>query len=235
LAEAARQYYPASADDNDDNDEPPPKPCHNYKVAFVDGACLGNGQAKATAGIGIAIGANAMTMHWAIPVDDDIDPSFVRTSQRAELLAALHGIGKLAEFENHPSDKHEETDSKTTWVITSDSEYVVLGMTEWVPNWGVSHAQACYPRPHSRSHLSQQSNGWRNSSGRRPKNLDLFQRLDGAVDNYEREYGVRIAFWRISRVHNELADELAGFAAKGHIVEPVQFEYVHLTFTTLSR
>lgn len=70
--------------------------------------------------------------------------------------------------------------------------------------------------------------------GKRPKNLNLLQRLDAKVDNYEREYGVRIAFWRISCVHNELADELAGFAAKGHMVEPVQFEYVHLTLIILS-
>lgn len=77
-----------------DGDDQPPKPCHYYKIAFVDGACLGNGRNEATAGIGIAIGRNPMTMQWAISIDDDIDPSFVRTSQRAELLAAIHGIQK---------------------------------------------------------------------------------------------------------------------------------------------
>lgn len=137
------RYRPPFGDSDDD--EPPPKPCHYYKVAFVDGSCLENGQETARAGIGIAIGANPMTMHWAIPVDDGVDPGFVRTSQRAELLAAIHGIRKLAEFEEHPEDKrarvgeaHSESDSKITWVITSDSEYVVSGMTEWVPNWRVS-------------------------------------------------------------------------------------------------
>lgn len=54
------------------------------------------------------------------------------------------------------------------------------------------------------------------------------------MDNYEREYGVRIAFWRISRVYNEIADELAGIAARGHMIEPVEFEYVHSTFIILS-
>ncbi|KAF8432229.1 hypothetical protein L210DRAFT_3414276 [Boletus edulis BED1] len=161
----ARQYHAAEAARRrnryapvDDN-EPPPKLCHYYKVAFVDGACLGNGQEKATAGIGIAIGTNPMLMQWAIPIDDDIDPSFVRTSQRAELLAAIHGIRKFAEWEKHPREKrhkgreaHEESDSKITWVIASDSEYVVLGMTEWVPAWKVSHAQVC---PNCHSHLSE--------------------------------------------------------------------------------
>ncbi|KAH0839379.1 ribonuclease H-like domain-containing protein [Lanmaoa asiatica] len=212
-AEAARRQCRSLLGDDDD-DEPPPRPCHYYKIAFVDGACLENGRDGATAGIGIAIGRNPMTMHWAIPIGDDIDPSFIRTSQRAELLAAIHGIRKLAEFEDRSKDKlgkakevHRDSDGKITWVITSDSEYVVLGMTEWVPAW--------------------KSNGWRNSSRKRPKNLDLFQTLDATVMRYEQEYGVRIAFWRISRIYNELADELAEFAAKGHTVEPLQFESMH--------
>ena len=62
------------------------KPCHHYKIAFVDGACLGNGKDDATAGIGVAIGAKFLTMHWAIPINDLIDPTTIRTSQRAELL-----------------------------------------------------------------------------------------------------------------------------------------------------
>ncbi|KAG8218091.1 ribonuclease H-like domain-containing protein [Butyriboletus roseoflavus] len=188
----------------------PPRPCHCYKIAFVDGACLGNGQDGATAGIGIAIGSDLMTMHWAIPIDDDINPSSVRTSQRAELLAALQGIRKLAESEDYskdepgkPTEMHRDAGDKVTWVITSNSEYVLLGTTEWVPTW--------------------KSNRWRNSSGKRPKNLDLFQRLDAAVERYAQTYGVQIAFWRISRTHNELADGdgLAVFAAKGHTVRPV--------------
>lgn len=132
-AEAARRFY----------DSKPPKPCHYYKVAFVDGACWGNGQDEATAGIGIAIGVNPMTMQWAIPIDDEVDPCATRTSQRAELLAAIYGIRKLAESEdcsNKDGEAREEHSDKITWVITSDSEYVVKGMTEWVPAWKVSHS-----------------------------------------------------------------------------------------------
>jgi ribonuclease HI len=219
-----RQFYRSSTDGGGD----PPTPCHHFMVVFVDGACLGNGRDGATAGIGIAIGTDPLTTRWAIPINDDIDPLFVRTSQRAELLAAIHGIRKLAEYEDrqrYKPDKarevHEESD-KITWVITSDSEYVVLGMTEWAPVWKVSHA--CSSRPPFPSDLSEQKNGWRTSAGRKPKNLDLFQKLDAAVERCERENGVQIAFWHIPRVHNELADELAGLAARGQIVEPVQFE-----------
>lgn len=128
---AESRYFPTPEDD----DKPPPKPCHYYKVAFVDGACLANGQDGATAGIGIAIGIHP-EIHWAIPVDDEVDPSSARTSQRAELLAAIYGIRKLAEFEDQPNkpgksrESHWDSDDKITWVITSDSEYVVSGMTE---------------------------------------------------------------------------------------------------------
>ncbi|KAG9309761.1 ribonuclease H-like domain-containing protein [Chiua virens] len=202
VVETLRQF----GDDVHSDDEAPPRLCHYYKVAFVDGACLGNGKDGAKAGIGIAIGVNHLTMQWAIPVDDDIDPAPVRTSQRAELLAAIHGLSKLAESEDRTQKPgvHKDSDNMITWVITSDSEYVVSGITEWAPTW--------------------KNNGWRNSSGKRPKNLDLFQSLNAAVERYEREYHVRVAFWRINRRHNELADELAGIAAKGNIVEPVEFE-----------
>lgn len=46
------------------------------------------------------------------------------------------------------------------------------------------------------------------------------------VERYEREYGVRVVFWRISRIYNGLADELAGFAAGVYMRGPVRVEYV---------
>ncbi|KAG8218092.1 ribonuclease H-like domain-containing protein [Butyriboletus roseoflavus] len=171
-------------------------------MAFVDGAYLGNGQDGATAGIGVAIGAKSLTMQSAIPIDDLIDPSPVRTSQRAELLAAINGIRKLGEYEAAaankctPSFQQNLTDA---WVIASDSEYVVSGMTEWLPVW--------------------KNNGWRTSSKRKPKNLDLFRILDATVEQYERVYDVQIAFWRISREYNTIADALAGIAARGQTLE----------------
>ncbi|KAG6375313.1 hypothetical protein JVT61DRAFT_3538 [Boletus reticuloceps] len=196
----ARQYHAAEAARRrnryapvDDN-EPAPKPCHYYKVAFVDGACLGNSQEKATAGIGIAIGTNPMLMQWAIPIDDDIDPPlFAHPSVQSSLL-------RFMAFASSPSGKSTRGRSVTRAERRTRSR-------TWVPAW--------------------KSKGWRNSSGKRPKNLDLFQSLDAAVDKYEREYSVRIAFWRINRIYNELADELAGDAARGYRVEPVQFESMY--------
>ncbi|KAF8552620.1 hypothetical protein OG21DRAFT_1523663 [Imleria badia] len=125
------------------------KLCHHYKTAFVDGACLGNGQDGATAGIGIAI----------------------------ELLAAINGIRKLGGYEGPPVTKSREGRAKYTsrfqqkdaWVIASDSEHVVSGMTHWLP-----------PSP------------W------------------------------KIAFWRIGRKYNTIADGLAGIAARGRTLEEHQ-------------
>ena len=171
-------------------------------------------------------------VRWAITIDDLIDPTPIRTSQRAELLAAINGIRKLGKYEGLPVSKSREgrakyasrLQQKDAWVIVSDSEYVVSGMTEWVPAWKVSH----FPRsrPVSSSDSSEKINGWRNSSKRKPKNLDLFQILDATVDQYEREYDVQIAFWRMGREYNTLADGLAGIAARGQTLEESLQAYV---------
>lgn len=155
-------------------------------------------------------------------------PPPIRTSQRAELLAAINGIRKLGEYEGATANKcHAKYTSrfqqKEAWVIASDSEYVVSGMTEWLPAWKVSNLYRS--RPPSSSN-SDKNNAWRNSSKRKPKNLDLFQILDATVEQYEREYDVQIAFWRIGREYNVVADKLAGIAARGQTLEENLQAYV---------
>lgn len=131
-------------------------PCHNFRLIFVDGACSNNGRVNATAGIGIVMG-NGERDTWSIPIDDTLDPGTEKTSQRAELLAALQGLEKLrmqhfetdvGEYRNEK--RHELQTFKThntrgdsgpvthpQWIIASDSEYVVLGMTKWLPKWKI--------------------------------------------------------------------------------------------------
>ena len=71
--------------------------------------------------------------------------------------------------------------------IYTDSQYVMKGMTEWLEGW--------------------KARGWR-TAGRQPvKNVDLWQRLDEALDRHE-------VNWYWVRGHtgvpeNERADELA--------------------------
>lgn len=103
---------------------------------------------QACAGIGIAMGVEEDDQ-WALPVDERLDFALGvrRTSQRAELLAAIQGLRKMEEFEaacspssrrrggrgNEDEGQGDPRDYvNDVWVVVSDSEYVVKGMSEWV-------------------------------------------------------------------------------------------------------
>jgi ribonuclease HI len=117
--------------------------CHHYRLVFTDGSCLNNGQVGATAGIGVAIGlgtGGSEDHQWSIPIDDTIDAHQKRTSQKAELLAALEGLRRISEaIEDKELVRKKRHDKKdpTCWVIATDSVYVVKGVTEWLPVWKV--------------------------------------------------------------------------------------------------
>lgn len=127
-----------------------------------------------------------------------MDPNHLkRTSQRIELLAAIEGLERLRLVEpatEEPKGEHsKESNTSPEWVIATDSEYVVKGITEWLPAW--------------------RRRGWRTSNGQVPGNLDLFQKLDAIVGEAERE-GINVGFWHIGREFNTLADSLAKRGAK---------------------
>lgn len=112
------------------------RPCHHFRLMFTDGACRMNGQNGATAGIGLAHGSGDSS-HLSLPITTEIDGSKKRTSQRAELLAAIHGVEYMtylyeankSDFDTR-DDKSKRSETKTCLVIATDSEYVVKGMTE---------------------------------------------------------------------------------------------------------
>ena len=122
--------------------------CHHYRLVFTDGACRQNGQVGATAGIGIALSRDRSEGQLAIPITLSLDGNRKRTSQRAELLAALAGLQYMVDCDDLNEPKREKKrarranseDEGKAWVIATDSEYVVKGMTEWLPTWKVS----CY-------------------------------------------------------------------------------------------
>lgn len=121
-----------------------PRPCHHFRLVFSDGACRLNGQVGATAGIGILYGEEKLSQQ-AIPITSSLDPGQKRTSQRAELLAALAALQYMAEADRLNEEKtkrkntsHRSRDSEKAWVVATDSEYVVKGMTEWLQNWKVN-------------------------------------------------------------------------------------------------
>ena len=95
------------------------------------------------------------------------------TNNRMELLAVIKALGALKR--------------RARVRITTDSQYVKKGITEWMGNW--------------------KRNGWRTAAGKPVKNADLWRELDGAVARHQVE-------WRWVKGHsghaeNERADALA--------------------------
>ena len=95
------------------------------------------------------------------------------TNNRMELMAAIRGLESLT----RPCKVH----------LTTDSQYVMKGITEWMANW--------------------KRRGWKTASKQPVKNVDLWQRLDKALAPHE-------VSWEWVRGHtghpeNERADELA--------------------------
>jgi len=77
---------------------------------------------------------------YSSPATEDYDPNMPRTNQRAELLAAIYGLeAYVAGFGTMRIHEDATGDEMKTWTITTDSRYVVNGITDWLPRWKVSH------------------------------------------------------------------------------------------------
>lgn len=95
------------------------------------------------------------------------------TNNRMELMAAIEGLRALKK----PSQV----------VLTTDSQYVRKGITEWIANW--------------------KRRNWRTAGKQPVKNKDLWQELDALCQKHDVE-------WRWVKGHsghreNEIADQLA--------------------------
>jgi ribonuclease HI len=93
-------------------------------------------------------------------------------------------------------------------VVASDSEYLVLGITERIEKWT--------------------SNGWRTGAGQTVKNKDLWEALLEEMNDFA-EHGLEVLFWRIPREQNAEADQAAKWAAEMKPSYPF-FEIAHGTF-----
>ncbi|KAJ6469574.1 ribonuclease H-like protein [Mycena vitilis] len=86
-----------------------------WDVVYSDGACKGNGQANAVAGVGVWYGANdPRNIAERCPGD--------QTNNRAELIAIVRVL-------------EETPPSKKPLLIKSDSTYSIKCFKEWLPNW----------------------------------------------------------------------------------------------------
>lgn len=130
---------------------------------FTDGACRGN-PGKGGWGVLLRYGDKEKTLHGGEPMT---------TNNRMELMAVIEGLQAL---------------NKTCQIdLTTDSKYVLSGITEWLPNW--------------------KRRGWKTASKKPVLNMDLWQRLDELVAGHEIE-------WHWVKGHsghpeNEIADQLA--------------------------
>ena len=135
---------------------------------FTDGACKGN-PGPGGWGVLLRLGEHEKRLYGG---------ELETTPNRMELLAAIRGLEAL----KRPASV----------VLTTDSQYVMKGVREWMPNW--------------------KKRGWKTASKQPVKNVDLWQQLDALVSQHEVE-------WRWVRGHtghreNELADELANMGVQ---------------------
>jgi ribonuclease HI len=134
--------------------------------AYTDGACRGN-PGPGGWGVLLRYRDNEKTLYGA---------EQETTNNRMELMAAIQALESLTR--------------QCSVKLTTDSQYVQKGITEWLPNW--------------------KKRGWKTAARKPVKNADLWRRLDQAVADHDVE-------WHWVRGHsghpeNEMADALANQA-----------------------
>lgn len=130
---------------------------------FTDGACRGN-PGPGGWGAMLRTGRHEKELFGG---------EALTTNNRMELMAAIQALEALREPCNV--------------VLTTDSQYVRKGITEWMTNW--------------------KKRGWRTASKQPVKNVDLWQRLDEARQRHQIEW--RWVKGHSGHVDNERADQLA--------------------------
>lgn len=130
---------------------------------FTDGACKGN---PGPGGWGVVL-------RYGTAEKGLYGGEKETTNNRMELMAAIMGL---------------ETLTRTCTVrVTTDSQYVRKGITEWLNGW--------------------KRNGWKTAAGKSVKNKDLWERLD--VQNTRHKIEWCWVKGHAGHRENEMADELA--------------------------
>lgn len=137
---------------------------------FTDGACKGN-PGPGGWGVLMRFKDQEKRLHGGEPLT---------TNNRMELMAAIQGLLALKR--------------PCTVDLTTDSQYVRKGITEWIINW--------------------RKNKWLTAARKPVKNADLWQMLDNAVQQHQVEW-----HWvkgHSGHAENEIADDLANLGAAEH-------------------
>ncbi|MAW28092.1 MAG: ribonuclease HI [Gammaproteobacteria bacterium] len=141
---------------------------------FTDGACRGN-PGPGGWGALLRFGDHEKSL-WGSDADT--------TNNRMELMAAIEALRAI----NRPC----------TVILTTDSQYVRRGMTEWLSRW--------------------RANNWKTANKKPVKNVDLWQALYEETKRHD-------VTWRWVKGHsghreNEMADELANRAIDEMLAAP---------------
>ena len=134
-----------------------------YVELFTDGACKGNP----------GVGGWGALMRFGETEKRLFGAEAETTNNRMELMAVICSLEALTE--------------PCSVSITTDSKYVLQGMTEWLANW--------------------KRRNWQTAAKKPVLNVDLWKRLDAAAGGHQIE-------WQWVKGHsghreNEIADELA--------------------------
>lgn len=130
---------------------------------FTDGACKGNP----------GPGGWGAVLYYQDKQKQIFGGEKVTTNNRMELMAAIESLAILK--------------TPCTVILTTDSQYVRKGISEWISGW--------------------KRNGWKTAAKKPVKNADLWQLLDQQSAQHQID-------WRWVKGHsghpdNELADDLA--------------------------
>ena len=133
---------------------------------FTDGACRGNP----------GVGGWGVLLRYQGKIRELCGYQADTTNNQMELMAAIQGLEAL----NRPCQV----------ILTTDSQYVRQGITEWLSGW--------------------KRKGWRTAAGKPVKNMELWQRLEKATTSHQID-------WRWVKGHsghaeNERVDQLANLA-----------------------
>lgn len=147
-----------------------------HYIIATDGSCNPN---PGTGGWGVVIQlkqGDEVLKQRALAGQGEV---MISTNNKMELTAPIKGLGRLREL-------------TTPVLVLCDSNYVINGITSWLPNW--------------------KANNWKRKAGP-VENQDLWQQLDQACEGKAIE-------WRKVKGHaghklNEMADILAGNATQG--------------------
>ena len=140
---------------------------------YTDGACRGNPGPGGWAAL-LRLGETEKLISGAEPNT---------TNNRMELMAAIQGLRAL----RRPSRA----------VLTTDSQYVRQGITQWIHGW--------------------KSNGWKTAAKKPVKNQDLWQQLDEVLSTHQVEW-----HWvkgHSGHIENERVDQAANDAIDAMLAE----------------